>query len=128
MSKMLLLPSAIFPLRTSSTRDTQIAKTCPTAKALPDVPGEDGLIEKVVLSPCDAGIFAYVLNRQTSLRITRGCTPRPSKREYDPTRNASSHLCEEDRCIIRTMFQGRRCCPQGRSSGATKARVRQESL
>jgi quercetin dioxygenase-like cupin family protein len=68
---LLLLSLSLFPLSTSSSADAQVAKeTHLMSRTLPDVPGKEGLIERVVLSPGevvpahrhDADVFAYVLN------------------------------------------------------------------
>ena len=66
MNKILLLLSLMCPLLI----DAQVAKETPLmTKALPDVPGKEGLIEKVVLDPGEvapphrhnADVFVYVL-------------------------------------------------------------------
>src|SRR5689334_3603555 len=68
MNKMFLL--LLFPLLAPSSADAQVAKETPLiTKDLPDVPGEEGLIETVVFAPGEvvpvhrhnADVFAYVL-------------------------------------------------------------------
>jgi quercetin dioxygenase-like cupin family protein len=70
MNKMLGLLWSVLPLLVSGGEDTQVAKPIPLmTKRLPDVPGKEGLIEKVVLAPGDvvpahrhnADVFVYVL-------------------------------------------------------------------
>src|SRR5215469_6550813 len=70
MKKILVFPLLLFPLLASSSADVQVAKETPLmTKDLPDVPGKEGLIETVVLSPGEvvpahrhnADVFAYVL-------------------------------------------------------------------
>jgi quercetin dioxygenase-like cupin family protein len=66
----LVFPLFLFPLRASGSEDDQVAKETPLmTKSLPDVPGKEGLIEKVVLAPGEvvpahrhnADVFVYVL-------------------------------------------------------------------
>jgi CobW/HypB/UreG, nucleotide-binding domain len=66
---LLLCPLLLFPLLASGA-DTHVAKeTTLITRELPDVPGKEGLIETVVLTPDevvpahrhDADVFAYVL-------------------------------------------------------------------
>ena len=68
--RLLLFPLLLVPLTTSRGSDTQVAKETPLiSKALPDVPGKEGLIETVVLAPGEvvpahrhpADVFVYVL-------------------------------------------------------------------
>src|SRR5437667_3759645 len=70
MSKMVVFLLLLFPLLAASSAGAQIAKETPLMpKDLPDVPGKQGLIETVVLSPGEvvpahrhnADVFAYVL-------------------------------------------------------------------
>ena len=75
MHKILTFPFLLFSLLLlaslgSHSADAQVAKETPLmTRALPDVPGREGLIEVVVLAPGevnpahrhDADVFAYVL-------------------------------------------------------------------
>jgi quercetin dioxygenase-like cupin family protein len=75
MNKILAFPNLLFPLLglallAPRSADAQVAKETPLmTRALPDVPGREGLIEVVVLAPGevtsahrhDADVFAYVL-------------------------------------------------------------------
>ena len=80
MTKKLLFLSLLFPLLVGA----QVAKEAPLmTRSLPDVPGKEGLIEKVVLNPGeavpphrhDADVFAYVLNGAIITQL-RGGSPR----------------------------------------------------
>ena len=68
---LLLFPLSLFALSTFSSADAQVAKeTSLISKTLPDVPGKEGVVETVRLSPGevvpthrhDADVFAYVLD------------------------------------------------------------------
>jgi quercetin dioxygenase-like cupin family protein len=85
MDKMLmlrlLLPLLLFALLGCSSANAQIAKEMPLmTKDLPDVPGKEGVIETVVLSPGEvvpahrhnAHVFAYVLNGSVITRLNGG--------------------------------------------------------
>src|SRR5215475_4515100 len=70
VSSLFVLTVALFQSPASRSADREIAKeTSLMTKALPDVPGKEGLIETVVLSPGEvvpahrhnAHVFAYVL-------------------------------------------------------------------
>jgi quercetin dioxygenase-like cupin family protein len=75
MNKMFMLLSSVcvllpFPFLVSGSDDDPVAKETPLmTKVLPDVPGKEGLIEKVVLAPGEvvpahrhnADVFVYVL-------------------------------------------------------------------
>jgi len=98
----------LFPLLASSSADVQVAKETPLmTKNLPDVPGKEGLIETVVLSPGEvvpahrhnADVFAYVLQGSiiTQMKGGRPQTVRAGEVFYEsPTevhvasRNAST--------------------------------------
>ena len=74
----------LFQLQASSSADRPIAKeTFLMTKYLPDVPGKEGVIETVLLSPGDvvpahrhnADVFAYVLDGSIVTRL-KGANPR----------------------------------------------------
>jgi quercetin dioxygenase-like cupin family protein len=108
MKKILVFPLLLFPLLASSSADVQVAKETPLmTKNLPDVPGKEGLIETVVLSPGEvvpahrhnADVFAYVLQGSiiTQMKGGRPQTVRAGEVFYEsPTevhvasRNAST--------------------------------------
>jgi len=78
MLVFLLLP---LPLVALGTADPQAAKEAPLmTKDLPDVPGKEGLIEKVVLAPGqvvpahrhNADVFVYVLEGSILTRLEGG--------------------------------------------------------
>ncbi len=67
---VLLSPLLRLPYRSSGSADAQLARETPLiAKDLPDIPGKEGLVETVLLTPGevvpahrhDADVFAYVL-------------------------------------------------------------------
>ncbi len=77
----LLIPLLLFPLPPSSSADAQVAKeTALMSKALPDVPGKEGVVETVVLAPGevvpahrhDADVFAYVLEGSMITQLKGG--------------------------------------------------------
>lgn len=77
MNKILVFLALLFPLLV----DAQIAKEARLmTKALPDVPGKEGLIEKVVLNPGEAvrphrhnaDVFAYVLEGSIITQLKGG--------------------------------------------------------
>jgi len=79
MKKTLLLFSFLFPLLL----EAQVAKDTPlVTKALPDVPGKEGLIEKVVLGPGEvnrphrhnADVFVYVLSGAIVSQVEGGAS------------------------------------------------------
>ena len=86
MSKMLLFPWLLFsflllPLLAPSRAKAQFAKETPLmTKALPDLPGKEGLIETVVLTPGEvvpghrhnADVFAYVLEGSVITQLKGG--------------------------------------------------------
>ena len=70
LMSLLLFPLLLFALSTSSNAEAQVAKEKSLiSKTLPDVPGKEGVVETVRLSPGevvpahrhDADVFAYVL-------------------------------------------------------------------
>ena len=70
MHKMLVLLFLLLSLLVCSNAAAQVARETPLmSKALPDVPGKEGLIERVVLAPGEIGrahrhnadVFVYVL-------------------------------------------------------------------
>jgi quercetin dioxygenase-like cupin family protein len=80
---LLLLPLWLLPLSPSSRSDAQVAKETPLmSKALPDVPGKEAVIERVVLSPGEvvpahqhnADVFAYVLDGSIITQV-KGAKP-----------------------------------------------------
>jgi len=81
MKVMLAFLILLFPLLAPSSAAAQVAKETPLmTKDLPDVPGKEGLIEKVVLSPGEAppphrhnaDVFAYVLEGSIITQMTGG--------------------------------------------------------
>lgn len=83
MKKMLVLLFSTFPLLALGSPDTPVAKETPLmTKALPDVPGKEGLIETVVLAPGEAvpahrhnaDVFVYVLTG-TIITQVKGAKP-----------------------------------------------------
>src|SRR4051794_32874625 len=77
----LLLALGITSVPTGSSASFQVAKETPLmTKELPDVPGKEGLIEKVVLSPGEivpphrhnANVFAYVLEGSVITQVKGG--------------------------------------------------------
>ena len=83
MSKMVVFLLLLFPLLAASSAGAQIAKETPLmTKDLPDVPGKQGLVETVVLSPGEvvpahlhnADVFAYVLEG-TVITQVQGAKP-----------------------------------------------------
>ena len=86
MSTMLLFLWLLFsflllPLLVSSRADAQVAKETPLiTKHLPDLPGKEGLIETVVLTPGEvdsahrhnADVFAYVLEGSVITQLKGG--------------------------------------------------------
>jgi quercetin dioxygenase-like cupin family protein len=77
----LLLVLGITNVPTGSSANSQVAKETPLmTKGLPDVPGKEGLIERVVLSPGevvpphrhDADVFAYVLEGSVITQVKDG--------------------------------------------------------
>jgi quercetin dioxygenase-like cupin family protein len=81
MKVMLVFLLLLFPLLASSSAAAQVAKETPLmTKDLPDVPGKEGLIETVVLSPGEvppphrhnADVFAYVLEGSIITQMTGG--------------------------------------------------------
>ena len=142
MKKMLVFVFSLFPpllplFFPSGSVDAQIAKEKPLmTKVLPDISGEEGLIETVVLFPGEvvpahrhnADVFAYVLegsivtqlerpqvsdssHRRSVLRIAWGCAHCKSQRKRDATREASRFLCEEDRCSDNSCCNDSEHCP-----------------
>jgi quercetin dioxygenase-like cupin family protein len=80
----LLLTLGVTNVPTGSSANFQVAKETPLmTKELPDVPGKEGLIERVVLSPGEivpphrhnADVFAYVLEG-TIITQLKGGNPR----------------------------------------------------
>lgn len=104
-------------------------------KVLPDMSGEEGLIETVVLSPGEvvpahrhnADVFVYVLEGSivTQLEAQKSQTVHTgeafyeawgsahckSQRKCDATREASRFLCEEDRCSDNSCYNESEHCP-----------------
>jgi len=81
MNEMLVFLLLLFPSLASSNANAQIAKeTVLMTKSLTDVPGKDGLIETVVLSPGEvvpphrhnADVFAYVLKGSIITQLKAG--------------------------------------------------------
>jgi quercetin dioxygenase-like cupin family protein len=81
MSKMVVFLLLLFPLLAASSAGAQIAKETPlVTKDLPDVPGKQGLVETVVLSPGEvvpahrhyADVFAYVLEGSVITQLKGG--------------------------------------------------------
>src|ERR1051326_3721080 len=79
----LLLVLGITNVPTGSSANFQVAKETPLmTKGLPDVPGKEGLIERVVLSPGEivpphrhnADVFAYVLEGRVITQLMGGNT------------------------------------------------------
>jgi quercetin dioxygenase-like cupin family protein len=77
----LLLALAITNVPTGTSANSQVAKETPLmTKELPDVPGKEGLIERVVLSPGEvvpphrhnADVFAYVLEGSVITQVKGG--------------------------------------------------------
>ena len=77
----LLLVLGITNVPTGSSANSRVAKETPLmTKGLPDVPGKEGLIERVVLSPGevvpphrhDADVFAYVLEGSVITQVKDG--------------------------------------------------------
>jgi quercetin dioxygenase-like cupin family protein len=77
MKKMVAFLSILFPLLAYA----QVAKETPLmTKALPDVPGKEGLIERVVLNPGEvvpphrhnADVFVYVLDGAVITQLKGG--------------------------------------------------------
>ena len=77
----LLLALGITNVPTGSSTNSQVAKETPLmTKELPDVPGKEGLIERVVLSPGEivpphrhnADVFAYVLEGSIITQLMGG--------------------------------------------------------
>ena len=77
----LLLALGITNVPTGSSANSQVAKETPLmTKELPDVPGKEGLIERVVLSPGEvvpphrhnADVFAYVLEGSVITQLKGG--------------------------------------------------------
>ena len=77
----LMFVLGISNVPTGSTANSQVAKETPLmTKELPDVPGKEGLIERVVLSPGeivpphrhDADVFAYVLDGSIITQLMGG--------------------------------------------------------
>src|ERR1043165_8230631 len=77
----LLFVLGITNLPTGSRANSQVAKETPLmTKGLPDVPGKEGLIERVVLSPGEvvpphrhnADVFAYVLEGSVITQVRDG--------------------------------------------------------
>ena len=78
---LFVLPLALFLLVASSSTHAQIAKETPLmTKHLPDMPGKEGLVETVVLSPGEvvpahrhnADVFAYVLEGSIITQLKGG--------------------------------------------------------
>ena len=78
---LFVLPLALFLLVASSSTHGQIAKETPLmTKHLPDMPGKEGLVETVVLSPGEvvpahrhnADVFAYVLEGSIITQLKGG--------------------------------------------------------
>ena len=81
ISLFLLLVLGVTNVPTDSSANYQIAKETPLmTKELPDVPGKEGLIERVVLSPGEivpphrhnADVFAYVLEGSVITQLKGG--------------------------------------------------------
>lgn len=77
----LLLVLGITNVPTGNSANSQVAKETPLmTKDLPDVPGKEGLIERVVLSPGEvvpphrhnADVFAYVLEGSVITQVKDG--------------------------------------------------------
>ena len=77
----LLFVLGITNLPTGSSANSQVAKETPLmTKELPDVPGKEGLVERVVLSPGEivpthrhnADVFAYVLEGSIITQLLGG--------------------------------------------------------
>lgn len=84
MNRMSMLLVLLLPLATSGSAAAQVAKEKPlVSKALPDVPGKEGVVETVLLSPGEvvpahrhnADVFAYVLEG-SMITQAQGGTPR----------------------------------------------------
>ena len=84
MNTLLMISSLVLPLLLSGSDDTQVAKEIPLmTRLLPDVPGKEGLLEKVVLRPGEsdpphrhnADVFLYVLEG-TIITQKKGDPPR----------------------------------------------------
>jgi quercetin dioxygenase-like cupin family protein len=80
---LLLFPLLRFPCRSSGSAGAQVAKERPLmTKDLPDIPGKEGLIETVLLSPGEvvpahrhgADVFAYVLKGSVITQV-KGSKP-----------------------------------------------------
>ena len=78
---LLLLALGITNVPTGSSTNSQVAKETPLLqKDLPDVPGKEGLIERVALSPGEivpphrhnADVFAYVLDGSIITQLMGG--------------------------------------------------------
>jgi quercetin dioxygenase-like cupin family protein len=81
MNKILVFLLLLFPWLASSSADAQVAKETPLmTKDLSDVPGKEGLIERVVLAPGEvvpahrhnADVFAYVLEGSVITQVKGG--------------------------------------------------------
>ena len=81
---LFLLALVLFQSQASSSANRQIAKeTSLMTKTLPDVPGKEGLIETVFLSPGEvvpahqhnADVFAYVLDGSIITQLEGWQTP-----------------------------------------------------
>ena len=83
MSVFLLLPPVflLLPLLASTSAHAQVAKEIPLmTQILPDLPGKEGLVETVVLSPGEvvpahrhnADVFAYVLDGSIITQVKGG--------------------------------------------------------
>ncbi len=77
----LLFPLLVFALLAFRSADAQVAKETPLmTRALADVPGREGLVERVVLAPGEvvpahrhnADVFAYVLEGSIITRVEGG--------------------------------------------------------
>lgn len=77
----LMLVLGITNVPTGNSANSQVAKETPLmTKDLPDVPGKEGLIERVVLSPSEvvpphrhnADVFAYVLEGSVITQVKDG--------------------------------------------------------
>jgi quercetin dioxygenase-like cupin family protein len=71
----------VFALLASRSADVPVAKETPLmSRALPDLPGREGLVERIVLAPGevvpahrhDADVFAYVLEGSIITRVQGG--------------------------------------------------------
>lgn len=78
---LLLCPLLMLPLSASGSAGAQAAReTTLMSKALPDVPGKEGVVETVLLSPGEvvpahrhnADVFAYVLNGSVVTQVKDG--------------------------------------------------------